>query len=381
MRKLLFSAALAMIALLFSCGGKWVAKIDGDKISLEEFNRAYYVQMKMMYNTAPDEIDKLAKDPKALESNPLLDKAIYLDELIKRKIVVKEAASEKLLDDPEYKILTKMTNDSMIVAYYAKNLFEKKIVITDEEITTYLTSQKEYFLKTGWSMEQIRMNIRNHLQSQKALKMAGDLMTELKDKAKIEKNTEVIKVLSEKPAAERPKDGWVLKINGDELSVKDFEMMYYAQNKTIYNVPNDEIDKIAKNPSAIQSNPILNKEEFVEQILRQRLLYAKAESDDVLENKELKDIITTQEEINCYMFYLMRKFKDKITVSEDEVAFIYEKQKEQMKNAPIDQAEQYIRQVVYAQKFQYEVEKFITDLKTKSAIEKDVTAINPAASK
>ncbi len=158
-------------------------------------------------------------------------------------------------------------------------------------------------------------------------------------------------------------------------------MMYYAQNKTIYNVPNDEIDKIAKNPSAIQSNPILNKEEFVEQILRQRLLYAKAESDDVLENKELKDIITTQEEINCYMFYLMRKFKDKITVSEDEVAFIYEKQKEQMKNAPIDQAEQYIRQVVYAQKFQYEVEKFITDLKTKSAIEKDVTAINPAASK
>ncbi len=61
-------------------------------------------------------------------------------------------------------------------------------------------------------------------------------------------------------------------------------------------------------------------------------------------------------------FYVKEKFKDQIEVSDQEIAKIYSEQKARFKGAPIDQAEQYIRQQLSQQKLQMKLRDLVESL-------------------
>ncbi len=52
--------------------------------------------------------------------------------------------------------------------------------------------------------------------------------------------------------------------------------------KSIYNLPKEEIDKLAQDPAQLERNPLLNKNNFLEQMIQQRLVYKKAIDDGIL---------------------------------------------------------------------------------------------------
>ncbi|HON16502.1 MAG TPA: hypothetical protein PLA51_08490, partial [Spirochaetota bacterium] len=84
-----------LVALIFaffsiSCNkftGETAATIDGKKITIEEVNKFYYIQNKLLTNIdSNEEIDKLAENP-AYANHPFLNKANFLDHFIAQKVL------------------------------------------------------------------------------------------------------------------------------------------------------------------------------------------------------------------------------------------------------------------------------------------------------
>ncbi|MCU0821221.1 MAG: SurA N-terminal domain-containing protein, partial [Spirochaetes bacterium] len=102
---------------------------------------------------------------------------------------------------------------------------------------------------------------------------------------------------------------WVAKINDDEITINMLNAYYYAQQKQIYNISNEEIDKLVNDPNAINENPTLDKEEFLENYIRQRLVYNKAIKEGMLNDPEVKAHIEMAKEAVVVAQYVKNKFK------------------------------------------------------------------------
>jgi hypothetical protein len=166
---------------------------------------------------------------------------------------------------------------------------------------------------------------------------------------------------------------WIAKIKSDEVTLGQLNAFYYAQQKSIYNdATNADIDKRASNPEEIAKNPTLDKKEFLENVIRQRLVYNKAVEDGVQKNKELEALMQMAKEAVVVGFYVKEKFKNQIEVSDQEIAKIYSEQKARFKGAPIDQAEQYIRQQLSQQKLQMKLRDLVESLKEEGGIKRNL---------
>lgn len=164
---------------------------------------------------------------------------------------------------------------------------------------------------------------------------------------------------------------WVAKIDGNAITQGELDTLYYAQQRQIYETSNEEIDKMAADPDSVRRNPTLNKSEFLENLIRQRLVYDKAMEGDVLKNIEVKALIKMATEAVVVGHYVKEKFKNDINVDDTEIAAIYAQQKDKLRGVPIDQAEQYIRQQVQQQKLQGKLREYVEGLKDIARIEKN----------
>jgi len=165
---------------------------------------------------------------------------------------------------------------------------------------------------------------------------------------------------------------WIAKIDNDIITQDDFETLYYAQHKNFYNITREEIDNLAADPSAVSKNPILNKQQFLEQVISQRLIYNHAISEGILENKEIKALIEMTSVAVIVGQYVKEKYKDEIDVADQEIEKLYSKQKKNFKGVPIEQAEMYIKQQLFQQKLQTKIRDLVENLREKKSIEKNV---------
>lgn len=133
MRKL---CILALVFLcLFACtkkeSGKVLAKIDDETITLEEFNK---------------ELDKIPTNMKMLVVSPE-GKKTYLDRLIMKRLVLREAKKEKIEEEKEFKEKLNEIREQLIL----ETLLKKKILanakITDDDMKKYYEANKEKFKK------------------------------------------------------------------------------------------------------------------------------------------------------------------------------------------------------------------------------------------
>ena len=168
---------------------------------------------------------------------------------------------------------------------------------------------------------------------------------------------------------------WVAKINGDTITKEELNSYYYAQHKNMLNLSKEEIDRLASDPSATARNPLLNKQEFLEQMIRQQLVYQEAVDAGALDDEEVEALIDMTKQSVVMGWYVKDKFKDKIDISQEEIEQVYAQQRSRFQGVPIEQAELFIKQNIYQQKMQMKLREMIENLREESKIEKNVEVL------
>jgi len=167
------------------------------------------------------------------------------------------------------------------------------------------------------------------------------------------------------------KKEWAAKVDGETISMEDFNKFYYLQSKMMANVEtNEEVDKLAENP-AYANHPLLSKAGFLDHIIAQKLLYKKAMNDKSIDKDELDTVIEMIKIQTAAQYYLGKKLKDKITVSDEEVTAVYNQNKAKFAGRTADEATAYIKQQIFTQKSRQETNKYIMELIAESKVEKD----------
>lgn len=167
------------------------------------------------------------------------------------------------------------------------------------------------------------------------------------------------------------KKEWAAKIDDDTISMEDFNKFYYLQTKMMANVEtNEEVDKLAENP-AYANHPLLSKPGFLDHLIAQKVLYKKAMDDKAIDHKELDTVIEMIKIQTVAQYYLGKKLKDKITVSDEEVNAVYNENKSKFAGRTADEATAYIKQQIFAQKSKQETNKYILELLAEYKINKE----------
>ncbi len=164
---------------------------------------------------------------------------------------------------------------------------------------------------------------------------------------------------------------WAAKIGNDVISIKDFNRFYYTQNKILFSVEtNEEIDKLAMDPSG-QMNQYLNKQSFLEALINQKVVFDAAMDDKSIDQDELKTIIELGKYTTVIQYYIMKKLKNKITVTEEEVEQFYNKNKDKLSKYTANEAVALCRRNLEQNKLQMETMRFIEELKQKAGVNRD----------
>jgi hypothetical protein len=172
------------------------------------------------------------------------------------------------------------------------------------------------------------------------------------------------------PAISR--SSWVAKINGQEITLEEFNSLYYAQLRTKYDgLSNKDIDKLASDPMKVAENPYLKRSEFLDQMMDGYLVYQLAVKDGYLNNVEVKILSQFNRYSVAVRFYSDKLFKNKVTVSDEEINDAYIQHKDQFQNRPLEEVKDFIKQEIVSQKIGIEQNKKYQELK-------DVAVINKA---
>ncbi len=172
------------------------------------------------------------------------------------------------------------------------------------------------------------------------------------------------------------KGEWIVKIDGEALTLQDLDQLYYAHHKQIlqqlkFDISNEDVDKFASDLSTVKRLPTLNKEIFLNEVINQRLMYQKAVEAGTLKSPEVKAMIKVAHDTAVVQHFIREKFKNEIAVSDQEVEAFYNENRANFKMEPIDQAEKKIRQFLSSQKLLKKMKKMVDDLKDIARIEKN----------
>ncbi|MGL4370654.1 MAG: hypothetical protein ACRCUT_13430, partial [Spirochaetota bacterium] len=353
-----------------------VAKIDGKKITLSEFNDLYYSQHRMVYsNKTNTDIDKLASDPVEQMRNPLLNKGEFLNQLISSRLLYNKAVSDGFTKRDDVEALCQVQYENFLSEYYFAKTAKDSVKVTDEEVAqAYQMYQAQ--LK-AMPVDEAENRIRQQLMQQKAMMEKNRIMQEIRSEAQIDRNDEVISGLSNSDASKRPTRGNVVKISGKSVSsrsidVKEFNTLYYSQLKLVLGISEEAIDKMAADPVATQQNPMLNKKEFLDQVISQYLIYQHAKKSSAGKDTDAKALSGIMTEQFVGMFYIKEKYAKDLAVTEQELSDAYSKVKAKLPpNVTPDMAESYLRQQIEQQKLSAKLPEIRQSLRERAKVEKN----------
>ncbi len=124
---------LFFVLLLFSCSkaqdGKVLATIDNDKITLEEFNK---------------ELDRIPMNMKMLVATQS-GKKNYLDRLVVKKLLLKEATKEKIESEKDFQAKLVDIREQLVIESLLKKKLSIDSKLTDEDLKKYYDTNKDAF--------------------------------------------------------------------------------------------------------------------------------------------------------------------------------------------------------------------------------------------
>ena len=160
-------------------------------------------------------------------------------------------------------------------------------------------------------------------------------------------------------------------IDGDKITIEELNQFYYVQNKMLTNIDSkEEIDKLSNNP-AYANHPFLNKANFLDHLIAQKVLFEKAMDDKSIDKEELETLLEMVKVQTAAQYFLSKKLKDKIAVTDEEVEKIYSENRSKFAGRTAEEASNYIKQQIFSQKSRQETNKYIAELLAEHAINKD----------
>ncbi len=130
-----FVIGLCVVLSLFACGkkdeGKVLATIDKDKITVEEFNK---------------ELDKIPMNMKMMVATQS-GKKNYLDTLIAKKLLLREAAKSNVEQEKEFQTRLADIKEQLIIESVLKKKVASDAKLSDEEAKKYYETNKDQFKK------------------------------------------------------------------------------------------------------------------------------------------------------------------------------------------------------------------------------------------
>lgn len=189
MLKNIFILSFVIIFLMVAntCSKKkgWVAKIEGEKITLDEFNTRfeYYLKSKYMQAQRPDLI------PQA--RNSMEERKAALKDMINEKLILKEAKKMKLHKREEVQNLIKLYTQQIVLNAYIEEYLAGDINVAEQEITDFYNKNRSDF--RNMDPDFAKRKIRYQLMMQKYDKKIMEILAKLKNKYRIDENESAIR--------------------------------------------------------------------------------------------------------------------------------------------------------------------------------------------
>ena len=172
--------------------------------------------------------------------------------------------------------------------------------------------------------------------------------------------------------SESNKKGWLVKIGNEEIKLEDLNRFYYMQNKILANFEtNEEVDRLASDPESLQLYPYLEKQNFLEILINEKLVYSTATGDKSIDQNELKTVIELAKYQAVLQYYMMKKLKNKIVVTDEEINEFYEIHRDSLSKYTYDEAREVIRKYLVQRKINDEMMKYIQELKEREGVNRD----------
>jgi hypothetical protein len=179
-RNLIFIMIVALAISMISCdkfgSGNWAAKVDSETISIDDFNRFYYTQNKLLLNLeSKDDVDRLAAESANL--NPQLKQYLlkpnYLDNLIAQKLLYSRAMKDKLVNREELDTVIELAKMDAVARYFLAARLRDKINVTDQEVEMFY--------------DQVISRIKQQIFMQKSNQASNEYIMDLLAEAKVNK--------------------------------------------------------------------------------------------------------------------------------------------------------------------------------------------------
>ncbi len=171
---------LCLALCLFACdkkdNGKVLVTINNDKITLTEFNK---------------ELDKIPMNMKMMVASESGKKS-YLDRLIIKKLLLAEAAKNKIENDKDFQNKVAELKEGLIIETLLKKKLSSDAKMSDEEIKKYYEANKEKFKKEREiNTRHILLKSEEEAKQVKEKLQAGEDFAELAKRYSIDPNAKV----------------------------------------------------------------------------------------------------------------------------------------------------------------------------------------------
>ncbi len=207
MKKISFLFIAVLTASVFGCSqfsGEWAAKVDGEKITLDEFNSLYYTQNKIMFNLQTnDQVDKMAEQAGMMnpQVQQMLNKNSFLDQMIAQKLIYTKALNDDSIDQKELKTLVEFTKMQTVASYYLGQKLKDQVTVNEQEIEKFYNENRQYFRGVPLNNEVVE-RIRQQILMQKSKMLSNEYVMNLVAEAKVDRSG-LTKHLKEKNAPEK----------------------------------------------------------------------------------------------------------------------------------------------------------------------------------
>ena len=152
-QKSLFLLLAALLLTTISCGkigsSDWAVKIDNDVISMDEFNKLYYTQNKLLLRVETDEeVDKMAANAASLnpQYQQYLVKSNFLDHIIAQKLLYKKALADGDINQDNLETIIEIAKMQAVATYYLGLKLKDQIgTPSEEEVEAFYNQNRRLF--------------------------------------------------------------------------------------------------------------------------------------------------------------------------------------------------------------------------------------------
>lgn len=164
-----------------------LAEVNGASITVSDFNR--------LCSSSPDYYRDFIRENKMAFLEDLINRELLFQEAKRKKIDRLERIRQKLQDKKKDILVEALTKEEIL----------KGIKVSTDEVRSYYEEHKEEFVLSGTippqeeSFDEVRERVRNLLAKSKEIEAFGNYLEQLRKKAKIKINEELLKGLQVSP--------------------------------------------------------------------------------------------------------------------------------------------------------------------------------------